>query len=205
MSDAGSPAAASNGAGHPRKASGTSYSHPRSKIARAACFGKSPLDTPSVVRAAAVLPARALVPGRPKLQRMSPNFQSLSRPGTACAPATPASRYPPPLKCYHPLCSSRAWVRTGTSLITFGFSIEQFFRMAKVGVEESKDLIGRLGGTACGHFGESVVYSGADSKIPSKRRIPGDSPIAGENVGLLAFFSVMVRQRSVMRIRTPRV
>jgi uncharacterized membrane protein YidH (DUF202 family) len=27
-------------------------------------------------------------------------------------------------------------------LITFGFSIEQFFRIAKVGVEESKDLIG---------------------------------------------------------------
>ena len=61
-----------------------SYSHPRSKIARAAYFGKSPLDTPSVVRAAALLPAPALVPGRPGLQRMSPNFQkSRPRPGTA--------------------------------------------------------------------------------------------------------------------------
>lgn len=35
-----------------------------------------------------------------------------------------------------------SWIRTATSLITFGFSIEQFFRIAKAGVPESKDLIG---------------------------------------------------------------
>lgn len=35
-----------------------------------------------------------------------------------------------------------SWIRTATSLITFGFSIEQFFRIAKTGVEESKDLVG---------------------------------------------------------------
>jgi putative membrane protein len=35
-----------------------------------------------------------------------------------------------------------SWIRTATALITFGFSIEQFFRIAKIGVEESKDLIG---------------------------------------------------------------
>src|SRR6516225_9819554 len=49
MSDAGSPAAASNGAAHPRTASGTSYSHPHLKIAPAAYFDKSPWDTPSLV------------------------------------------------------------------------------------------------------------------------------------------------------------
>jgi hypothetical protein len=46
MSDAGSPAAASNGAAHPRTAPGTSCSRRRSKIAHAACFGKSPWDDP---------------------------------------------------------------------------------------------------------------------------------------------------------------
>jgi putative membrane protein len=35
-----------------------------------------------------------------------------------------------------------SWIRTATSLITFGFSIEQFFRIAKTGTPESKDLFG---------------------------------------------------------------
>lgn len=35
-----------------------------------------------------------------------------------------------------------SWIRTATALITFGFSIEQFFRLAQVKVGESKDLIG---------------------------------------------------------------
>ena len=35
-----------------------------------------------------------------------------------------------------------SWIRTATSLITFGFSIEQFFRIAKTGMPESKDLFG---------------------------------------------------------------
>jgi putative membrane protein len=35
-----------------------------------------------------------------------------------------------------------AWVRTATTLITFGFSIQQFFRIARQGVPESKHLIG---------------------------------------------------------------
>jgi putative membrane protein len=35
-----------------------------------------------------------------------------------------------------------AWVRTATSLITFGFGIQQFFRIARAGVADSKDLIG---------------------------------------------------------------
>src|SRR5215475_4544721 len=46
MSDAGSQAAASNDVAHPRTASGTSCSRRRSKIAHAACFGKSPWDDP---------------------------------------------------------------------------------------------------------------------------------------------------------------
>jgi len=35
-----------------------------------------------------------------------------------------------------------SWVRTATSLITFGFSIQQFFRIAKGGTLEGKGLIG---------------------------------------------------------------
>jgi putative membrane protein len=35
-----------------------------------------------------------------------------------------------------------SWVRTATALITFGFSIQQFFRIAGQGVAESKRLIG---------------------------------------------------------------
>jgi len=35
-----------------------------------------------------------------------------------------------------------SWVRTATALITFGFSIQQFFRIARAGVPESKGLIG---------------------------------------------------------------
>ena len=35
-----------------------------------------------------------------------------------------------------------SWIRTATSLITFGFSVEEFFRIAKTGIPESKDLFG---------------------------------------------------------------
>jgi putative membrane protein len=38
--------------------------------------------------------------------------------------------------------SMLAWVRTAIALITFGFSIQQFFRIAKPGGHEDKDLIG---------------------------------------------------------------
>jgi putative membrane protein len=34
-----------------------------------------------------------------------------------------------------------AWVRTAIALITFGFSIQQFFRIARAGAPESKGLI----------------------------------------------------------------
>jgi putative membrane protein len=35
-----------------------------------------------------------------------------------------------------------SWVRTATALISFGFSIQQFFRMARQGVAENRSLIG---------------------------------------------------------------
>ena len=35
-----------------------------------------------------------------------------------------------------------AWVRTATTLITFGFSIQQFFRIARQVAAASKGLIG---------------------------------------------------------------
>ena len=35
-----------------------------------------------------------------------------------------------------------SWISTATSLITFGFSIEQFFRIAKTGIPASADLFG---------------------------------------------------------------
>ena len=35
-----------------------------------------------------------------------------------------------------------SWVRTATSLITFGFSIQQFFRITRAGVAQSNRLIG---------------------------------------------------------------
>jgi putative membrane protein len=35
-----------------------------------------------------------------------------------------------------------SWVRTATALISFGFSIQQFFRIARAGVAESNRLIG---------------------------------------------------------------
>jgi putative membrane protein len=35
-----------------------------------------------------------------------------------------------------------SWVRTAISLISFGFSIPQFFRIARTGVPKSRDLIG---------------------------------------------------------------
>ena len=35
-----------------------------------------------------------------------------------------------------------SWVRTAISLISFGFSIAQFFRTARTGFPESKDFIG---------------------------------------------------------------
>ena len=35
-----------------------------------------------------------------------------------------------------------AWIRTATSPITFGFAIQQFFRIARFGAPESKGIIG---------------------------------------------------------------
>ena len=47
-----------------------------------------------------------------------------------------------------------AWVRTATSLITFGFSIQQFFRIARADVPESGRLIGP------GEFGQVMIVIG---------------------------------------------
>jgi putative membrane protein len=38
-----------------------------------------------------------------------------------------------------------AWIRTATSLITFGFAIQQFFRIARFAAPESKGIIGPYG------------------------------------------------------------
>ena len=35
-----------------------------------------------------------------------------------------------------------SWVRTATALITFGFSIQQFFRIARAGAPDGKGLVG---------------------------------------------------------------
>jgi putative membrane protein len=35
-----------------------------------------------------------------------------------------------------------SWVRTATSLITFGFGIQQFFRIARAGAPADKGLVG---------------------------------------------------------------
>ena len=35
-----------------------------------------------------------------------------------------------------------SWIRTAISLITFGFGIQQFFRLSSTGVPESRGLIG---------------------------------------------------------------
>jgi Domain of unknown function (DUF202) len=52
-----------------------------------------------------------------------------------------------------------SWIRTATSLITFGFSIEEFFRVAKTGMQESKALFGPLSGTVSSEGGLSSASS----------------------------------------------
>jgi len=47
-----------------------------------------------------------------------------------------------------------SWVRTGTSLITFGFAIQQFFRIARAGAPESRGIIGPHG------FGLTMITIG---------------------------------------------
>jgi putative membrane protein len=47
-----------------------------------------------------------------------------------------------------------AWVRTATALITFGFAIQQFFRIARFGAPENKGIIGPHG------FGLSMIIIG---------------------------------------------
>jgi len=102
-----------------------------------------------------------------------------------------------------------SWIRTATSLIIFGFSIEQFFRIAKV---ESKDLIGPQ------EFGLLVISIGLVAlllstlenrsairalakrypakegypEIPRSRALMLAALIAV--LGLLALFSMLVRQ-----------
>ncbi|HTJ89117.1 MAG TPA: DUF202 domain-containing protein [Acidocella sp.] len=51
-----------------------------------------------------------------------------------------------------------AWVRTATALITFGFSIQQFFRVARKGTE----LANRLGPTL---FGGAMIVIGLAALI----------------------------------------
>jgi putative membrane protein len=52
-----------------------------------------------------------------------------------------------------------AWVRTATSLITFGFSIQQFFRIARAGTPENGNLIGPR------EFGEAMIIIGLVSLL----------------------------------------
>jgi Domain of unknown function (DUF202) len=71
-----------------------------------------------------------------------------------------------------------AWVRTATSLIAFGFAIQQFFWMARAGAPESKGIIGphgfgltmivRSSGIAAGNVGSSVAHAGPTSAVPCK-------------------------------------
>jgi putative membrane protein len=50
--------------------------------------------------------------------------------------------------------ASLAWVRTATALITFGFAIQQFFRIARFGTPENKGIIGPDG------FGLTMIIIG---------------------------------------------
>ena len=103
-----------------------------------------------------------------------------------------------------------SWIRTATSLITFGFSIEQFFRIAKTGMPES-DLFGPQ------EFGVLMISVGLVAlllatlenrtaikalatkyptkegypKIPRSRALMLAALIAV--LGLLALFSMLVR------------
>jgi putative membrane protein len=54
-----------------------------------------------------------------------------------------------------------SWIRTATSLITFGFSIEQFFRIAKTGVPQSTDLFGPR------EFGLLMISVGLVALLPA--------------------------------------
>src|SRR5271165_5355428 len=47
-----------------------------------------------------------------------------------------------------------SWIRTATALITFGFSIQQFFRIARQGVTEHKGIIGPH------EFGLTMIITG---------------------------------------------
>jgi putative membrane protein len=47
-----------------------------------------------------------------------------------------------------------SWVRTATSLITFGFAIQQFFRIARAGAPEGRGIIGPHG------FGLTMITIG---------------------------------------------
>jgi inner membrane protein YidH len=105
-----------------------------------------------------------------------------------------------------------SWIRTATALITFGFSIEEFFRIARVRVGESKDLIGpREFGLLMISIGLmalllatlqnrsaiqalAVRYPAKEgySEIPRSRAVMLAALIAV--LGLLCLFSIMVRQ-----------
>ena len=105
-----------------------------------------------------------------------------------------------------------SWIRTATALITFGFSIEQFYRIARVRVGESKDLIGpREFGLLMISIGLialllatlqnrsaiqalAVQYPAKEgySEIPRSRAVMLAALIAV--LGLLCLFSIMVGQ-----------
>ena len=105
-----------------------------------------------------------------------------------------------------------AWMRIATALITFGFSIEESFRIAKAGAPQSKDLVGpqefgllmiSIGSVApplatlenrsamqalAGQYPAKEGYS----EVPRSRAVMLAALIAV--LGLLCLFSIMVRK-----------
>jgi putative membrane protein len=98
-----------------------------------------------------------------------------------------------------------SWVRTATALITFGFGIQQFFRIARQGQPESRGLIGPhgfgLAGVAVGDIGSSLGHTDVESAISDHRAISENSPFQGESArcidrdfGVLALISMLLRE-----------
>jgi putative membrane protein len=52
-----------------------------------------------------------------------------------------------------------SWVRTATTLISFGFSIQQFFRMARAGAAERSQLVGP------DEFGLAMILTGLSALL----------------------------------------
>jgi uncharacterized membrane protein YidH (DUF202 family) len=82
-----------------------------------------------------------------------------------------------------------SWVRTATALISFGFSIQQFFRITRAGAPERDQIVGP------DEFGFAMIVVGLLALLLQVQLLPQCAPI----LGIQEYARVRARESKVSR------